>query len=330
MRRPVRPFRIGIIGAGRVASYAIIAPARVSATARVVAVAARDFQRAREYAGLHGIERAHASYAELVADPEIDLVYVATPPRFHAEQARLAIAAGKPLLVEKPFAMDAAEAATLLAEARAAGVPIFEAMHSLHHNLWAMIDRLLPRLGNVIAMDAIFDTPVRTDEAEFRWDAALGGGALMDLGIYPLAWVRRIAGEPVAVTAATMRHERGADAAVTASLLLPGGVTARIAADMTAPRRARLTITGFNGVLIIDNPLAPQLGHHVTYVSGQGSEVFTATGPGSYDAQLAAIIACLRDGAAFPLAADDPAASMRAIDMVRARALAAGAEPITG
>jgi predicted dehydrogenase len=312
------PLRIGILGAGRVPVYAMLAPARAHPEARVVAVASRDPQRAREYAGLHGIERAHASYAELVADPEVDLVYVATPPRCHAELARLAIAAGKPVLIEKPFAMDAGEAEALLADARAAGVPIFEAMHSCHHSLWAMIDRLLPRLGSVIAMDAVFDTPVRTDEAEFRWDASLGGGALMDLGIYPLAWVRRIAGEPLAVTAATMRRERSADAAVTASLSLPGGVTARISADMTAPRRARLTITGIGGALIVDNPLAPQLGHHVTYVSGQGSEVFTATGPGSYDVQLAAVIATLRHGAPFPLPADDPRASMRAIDMVRA------------
>ncbi len=325
MRRPrgaAPPLRIGIIGAGRVPAYAIIAPARASVNAVVVAVASRDPQRAREFAANHGIGRAHESYEALVADPEIDLVYVATPPRFHAEQVRLAIAAGKPVLVEKPFAMDAAEAAALLAEAHAAGVAIFEAMHSAHHAVWALIDRLLPRLGSVIALDAVFDTPVRTDDTEFRWDAGLGGGALMDLGIYPLAWVRRVAGEPVSVTAAAMRHERDADAAVTATLLLPGGVTARVSSDMTAPRRARLTITGMGGVLIVDNPLAPQLGHYITHVSGQGSEVFTAMGPGSYDAQLAAIVATVRDGAAFPLAADDPLASMRAIDMVRAAAAA--------
>ncbi|KPF75783.1 hypothetical protein IP88_07005 [alpha proteobacterium AAP81b] len=323
MRRPggrIPPLRIGILGAARVAVYAMIAPAQASGSAVVTAVAARDPLRAREYAALHGIPRVLPDYASLAADPDIDLVYVATPPACHLDHARLAIANGKPVLVEKPFAMAAGEAALLLGEAAAAGVPIFEAMHSRHHGLWALVDRLLPRLGNVFGLDAVFDTPVKTDVDEFRWDAALGGGALMDLGIYPLAWVRAIAGEPVAVTAATMRRERAADAAFAATLTLPGGVTARVAADMTAPRRARLTITGINGVLIVDNPLAPQLGHHVTYVSGTGSEVFTAPGAGSYAAQLAAVVASVRDGASFPLPRDDPRHSMRAIDLVRAAA----------
>lgn len=318
MARPPKVIRIGIIGCGRVATYGMLAPARVSRDAQVVAVAARDLTRAKEYAGLHGVGRA-LSYRELVADPEVDLVYVATPPAFHVEQARLALAHGKPVLVEKPFAMNAAEAEALLAEARAAGVPIFEAMHSRHHALWTLVGRLLPRLGPIMALDAVFDTPVKTDADEFRWDWRLGGGALMDLGIYPLSWVRAIAGEPVAVTEAQFRRERGADAAVTATLVMADGVRARIAADMAAPRRARLTITGQSGVLIIDNPLAPQLGHHITHVTATGSEVFTASGPGSYDAQLAAVVTALRGGP-FPLAANDPAASMRAIDMVRAAA----------
>ena len=318
MNRTTSPLRIGVIGCGRVATYAMLAPARVSRDTQVVAVAARDLDRAKAYAGEHGIRRA-LSYQALVADPEVDLVYIATPPAFHVEQARLAIAHGKPVLVEKPFAMNGAEAEALLAEARSAGVPIFEAMHSRHHALWTLVARLLPRLGPIMALDAVFDTPVRTDDAEFRWDWRLGGGALMDLGVYPLTWVRAIAGEPDAVCEARFRRERDADAAVTATLAMPGGVTARIAADMAAPRRARLTISGQSGVLIVDNPLSPQLGHHITHVSPTGSEVFTAAGPGSYDAQLAAVVAALR-GQAFPLPANDPVASMRAIDMVRAAA----------
>jgi predicted dehydrogenase len=312
--------RVGIIGAARVATYAMIVPARARADVVVAAVAARDPARAQAYAATHGIARVHDDYAALAADPDIDLVYVATPPVAHLAHARLAIAAGKPVLVEKPFTLDVAEAEALLAEAAAAGVPVFEAMHSRHHAIWPLVTALLPRLGRLRRLDAVFDVAVSTAADEFRWDAALGGGALMDLGIYPLAWVRAVAGEPLAVTRATMQRERGADARFAATLALPGGVVATVAADMTAPRRVQLTVTGDRGTLVIDNPLAPQLGHAVTLTTAAGTEAFHGDGPGTYDAQLAAVVATLRDGAAFPLPADDAVCSMRAIALVRAAA----------
>jgi predicted dehydrogenase len=312
--------RVGIIGAARVATYAMLAPAAANPRVKVLAVAARDPARARAWAAVHGVPRVHADYAALVADPDIDLVYVATPPAFHLAHARLAIAAGKPLLVEKPFTLNAGEAASLLAEAAVAGVPVFEAMHSRHHALWLVVDRLLPRIGAVSHIDAGFDVAVATAADEFRWEASLGGGALMDLGVYPLAWARAIAGEPVSVANASMRRQRGADAAFVANLILPGGVIARVAADMTASFRARLAITGAVGTLVVDNPLAPQHGHRITLTTEAGTEPHHADGPGSYDAQLAAVTACLLDGADWPLPAGDPLASMRAIDMVRAAA----------
>ncbi len=310
--------RVGIIGAARVATYAMIAPAALHARVEVVAVSARDPARARAYAAKHDIPRVHDSYAALAADPQIDLVYVATPPRFHLEHARLAIAAGKALLVEKPFTLDAGEAALLLAEARAAGVPVFEAMHSRHHAIWPAIAGLLPRLGALRTIDAVFDVAVGTAADEFRWDDGLGGGALMDLGIYPIAWARAIAGEPLAVTAATMRRQRGADAAFTATLTMAGGVVATVAADMTAPFRARMRVTGADGTMLVENPLAPQRGHFIELTTGASVERFAVPGPGSYDAQLAAVATALLDGVPFPLPPDDPLASMRAIDRVRA------------
>lgn len=313
------PLRIGILGAARVATYALIAPAAANSRVVVAAVASRDPERARAYAAKHGIARVHDSYAALVADPGIDAVYVATPPAFHLEHARLAVAAGKPLLVEKPFTLDAAEARTLLTEAAAAGVPVFEAMHSRHHAVWAKAAEWLPRLGALRHLDAVFDIAVSTAEDEFRWDAGLGGGALMDLGVYPLTWVRVIAGEPLEATSATMRRERRADAAFSAELQMAGGIVAHVAADMVAPFRAELTVTGADGVLHIANPLAPQRGHRLTLRTGSGHETYEATAaPGTYDAQLAALVATLCDGAPWPLPADDPALSMRAIDMVRA------------
>ena len=310
--------RIGIIGAARVATYAMIAPAHANPRTVVAAVAARDPARARAYAAVHGITRVHDSYAALVADPDIDLIYVATPPAFHLPHARLAIAAGKPVLVEKPFTMDASEAETLLAEAAAAGVPIFEAMHSRHRSVWAQIAQLLPTIGDLQHLDAAFDIAVGTAEDEFRWDAALGGGALMDLGVYPLAWVRAVAGEPLAVTSASMRHERRADAAFTAMIALPNSVTARVAADMTAPRRAALVITGSAGTLRLDNAISQSPGQLLRCTTAAGETQHTLDGPSTFDAQLAAVVATLCDGTPFPLSTADPLASMQAIAMIRA------------
>jgi predicted dehydrogenase len=312
--------RIGIIGAARVATYAMIAPARANPRTVVAAVAARDPARARAYAADHGIPRVHDSYAALVADPDIDLVYVATPPAFHLAHARLAIAAGKPVLVEKPFTMDAGEAESLLADADAAGVPIFEAMHSRHRRVWAQIAGLLPSIGTLQHLDAVFDVAVGTADNEFRWDAALGGGALMDLGVYPLAWVRAVAGEPLAVTAASMRRHRNADAAFAATLALSDDVTATVAADMTAPRRATLVITGSAGVIRLDNALSQTPGQVLHITTEDGEHRHDLGGAATFDAQLDAVVATLCDGAAFPLGVTDPLASMRAITMVRAAA----------
>lgn len=314
------PLRIGILGAARVAVYAVIAPARAQPRAQVVAVAARDPARARDYAATHGIPRVHADYAALCADPEVDLVYVATPPSHHLEHARLAFAAGKPALVEKPFTMDASEAAALLDAADAAGVAVFEAMHSRHHLLWRRIAELLPELGRLRSIDAVFDAQISTAAEEFRWDAGLGGGALMDLGVYPLAWTRAVGGEPLAARDVRFERRRGADAAVSATLDLPDGVTARVASSMVAPFRAALEVVGDGGRLRVHNPLAPQRGGTLTLTTPGGKVGEIVDGPGTYDAQLAAVVATSLDGARFPLPPRDPLASMAAIDMVRAGA----------
>jgi predicted dehydrogenase len=309
--------RVGIIGAARVATYAMIAPARASSSAVVAAVAARDPARAAAYAAAHDIPRSFGDYAEMIADPDIDAIYVATPPALHLRHARLAICAGKPVLVEKPFTQDAAEAAMLINEAAAAGVPIAEAMHSRHHPCWPVVRALLPRIGRITHLDAVFDIAVSTEDTDFRWDSQLGGGALMDLGVYPLAWVRSIAGEPIAVIAARQQRERGADARFSARLALPGGVTARVAADMTGDRQARLTIIGLAGSITVLNPMSVRAGDDIWLTTRDGVERHAVAGPVTFAAQLAAFADFVAGRAQWPLPADDPVKSMQAIDLVR-------------
>src|SRR5690348_4807304 len=155
------PVRIGILGAARVAEYAMIAPAHGEPSAQLLSIAARDPARARTYADKHDIARVHQSYTALMTDPEIELVYIATPPSLHAALALEALAAGKHVLVEKPFSMTRAEAAKVADVARTKGLFVAEAMHSRHHRLFDRLGDILRSgtLGDVRSMSGRFDAP---------------------------------------------------------------------------------------------------------------------------------------------------------------------------
>ena len=318
-----KSLNIGIIGAARVAVYAMIGPAKENPRTQVAAIAARDSARAQEYAGLHGIAKVHASYAALIADPDIDLVYVATPPAFHAENAIAALRAGKQVLVEKPFAMNAREAADVLEAAAQSGRRVFEAFHYRHHALWRRIVDIVrgDQLGEIKSIDAAFHVPIANSPGEIRWNAAVGGGALMDLGCYPLQWVRVIAGQEPVVTSARMRIVGGVDAETQAELRFPSGAIARISCGMDGDGfKAFVNVEGTLGKMSVMNPLAPQMGHMLETKIGGAIRKETVEGPSTFVAQLEAVVAALNDGAPFPLAADDPVKSMAIIDAVKAAA----------
>jgi len=319
----VTQLRIGMLGAARVARYAMIAPAAAAPRATLVAVAARDGARAVAYAKAHAIARAFGAYDALLADSDIDLVYIATPPVYHAALALAAIGAGKHALVEKPFAMNAAEAAGVLAAAKTAGVRVFEAMHSRHHALHARLGEIVGagEIGAVREIAATFTTPTQAHaDDDFRWRADLGGGALMDLGVYPLAWTRALLGEDFVVASATMRGA-DADRETRATLRFASGAVARIHAQLDAETlAATMTVQGDAGRIEAFNPLAPQMGCQVRIETASGTREESPAGPGTFDAQLAAVCATLLDGADWPLPEDDPVRSMSAIDAVRAAA----------
>jgi predicted dehydrogenase len=315
------PLRIGIIGAARVAVYAMVGPARENPRTEVAAIAARDPARAQAFAAEHGIAKVHASYDALIDDPAIDLVYVATPPTLHAAVAIKALAAGKDVLVEKPFAANAGEARDIVAAADRAGRRVFEAFHYRHHALWRRIVEIVRggELGAVTHIEGAFHVPIAKSADEFRWNATLGGGALMDLGCYPLQWVRVAAGEEPSVPAARMRFVDGVDAETEAELRFPSGIEAKVSCGMDGEGfKAFLNVEGARGVMRVTNPLAPHMGHALQIRVGGEERNETVEGPSTFAAQLEAVVGALRDGRAFPLAADDPIKSMAVIDAVRA------------
>ena len=312
--------KVGIIGASRVASYALIAPSKIVPDVSVTAIAARDSKRALNFAKQHGIGRAYDTYALLLADPNVNLVYISTPPNTHAQLALDAIAAGKHLLVEKPFAMSVEEAYRVHDAGLATGVKVFEAMHSPHHKLFNRVLDIVHsgEIGTVRKLSAAFNAPI--DKADpFRWDAGLGGGALMDLGVYPLAWVRRIGGENFKVVAAKAVWRYGVDASFTATLRFESGIYCTISSSMDSlVASAFLKIEGDKGVIEVINPLAPQMGHSLQVTLGAVARDENVNGPSTYEAQLTAIRdACLGRGS-YPFSNFDYIDSMAGIEKIRA------------
>ncbi len=180
--------RIGLLGASKIAPEAIIKPALAVPRVQVTAVAARNPARAKAYAADHDISTWHDSYTALVTADDIDLVYCALPVSHHAVWTIKALEAGKHVLCEKPFAMNLAEATQMLDAARANQRRVIEAFHYSHHPAFrTCLDWLRAGLiGNVTGLQARFSAPIVVDGVEIRSVAALGGGAMMDLGCYPL------------------------------------------------------------------------------------------------------------------------------------------------
>jgi predicted dehydrogenase len=162
---------IGILGAAKIAPRALIDPVRERTDAKVTCVAARDPERARHYANEHGIDDVAADYAALVARDDIDLVYVALPASHHAEWSIKALEAGKAVLCEKPFAMNAAEARAMVAAGEAAGKALIEAFHYRYHPVITETVRLIGEgaIGKVVEAEADFSVPIPFQPTELRW-----------------------------------------------------------------------------------------------------------------------------------------------------------------
>jgi predicted dehydrogenase len=182
----------------------------------IAAVGSRRADAARAFADEFEIPHAHDSYEALVSDPDVDIVYVATPHPAHADNAILALEHGKHVLVEKPFTLNAAEAARVRDVAAANGLLAMEAMWTRYLPHMARIRELLAEgaLGDVRAVTADHTQSISTDPAHRLNALELGGGALLDLGIYPVSFAWDMLGAPTTVTAAARLSETGADAEV--------------------------------------------------------------------------------------------------------------------
>jgi predicted dehydrogenase len=228
--------RWGIIGPGRIAQN-VVKDFAVVDGARAVAVASRSQERAEAFAGRHGLERAYGSYSELIADPDVDVLYLATPHPQHHALALAGIRAGKALLVEKAFTATAAGAQEVVDLARETGVFVMEAIWTRFQPVIVAVRDLVAdgAIGEVRSVQADLGVTRVYDPTDRLFNVALGGGALLDLGVYVVNIAQMMLGNPSRVVAAGSLFPSGADAE--ASLLLDYG-DGRTAALTTSLRNA--------------------------------------------------------------------------------------------
>ena len=204
--------RWGVLAPGGIAND-FVTTLHANTEQRVAAVGSRSVDRAAAFAATHGIDRSYGSYGELVADPGIDIVYIAAPHSEHLALALLAIGAGKHVLIEKPIALNAAQAREIARAARAAGVFAMEAMWSRFLPQTSVVAHLLENgtLGDILTVTADFGSRFEPDPQARILNPVLGGGALLDLGVYPAWFAHFVLGAPVTVTATGSLAATGVD-----------------------------------------------------------------------------------------------------------------------
>ena len=312
-----RPIRWGFLGAGGIA--ASMAADLPHGTNLLHSVAARDAGRAAAFAARFGASRSHGSYQALIEDPDVDIVYIATTHPFHRTQALMAIDAGKAVLIEKPLALNASHAREVLGAARDKGVFAMEAV-------WMRANPLILRaremvaggvIGEVVAVHADFSIGLDFDPRHRLYDLANGGGALLDLGVYPMHFAWLFLGRPDTQQVLGTLSPTGSDATVAIQWGYASGATAQLRCAMTARTPGRATIAGTTGSISAEpwflNPerLVVTTGEGESRVAGEQ----TAYGP-----QIEEVERCLRAGLLeSPLAPHaDTIAVLELIDRARA------------
>ncbi|MBK8048287.1 MAG: Gfo/Idh/MocA family oxidoreductase [Anaerolineales bacterium] len=301
-----RILRWGLLSTAKI-NNALINPIKQAQRSELAAVASRDGANATDYARKHGIAKAYGSYEALLADPEIDAVYISLPNSMHAEWTVKAAQAGKHVLCEKPLVVSLAELDQVEAAAASSGVTVFEAFMYLHHpqTRRALSDIQSGRIGALQTINSWFNfslPPVHA--ANVRLQAGLTGGALWDVGVYPNSLAIVMAGgvAPVEVWAQQIIGESGVDVAMRAQLHFENGVVAQISSGFRTPFREAAYLVGDKGIIQIMEPWKPGVTGKdsqmiYTNLDNSAEEVITpAVNP--YACEVAAMEACVLDGAA--------------------------------
>jgi predicted dehydrogenase len=317
----VTPIRWGIVGTGGIAA-AFAADLHLLPDASLVAVGSRSQASAEEFGARFDVPNRHASYGELVSDPDVDAVYVATPHPGHYEAAMSAINAGKAVLVEKPFTLNAKEAQSLIEAARSHGVFLMEAMWSRFLPHFGRVRELLAAgaLGDVRVVIADHNQWFARDASHRLFDPALGGGALLDLGVYPVSFASMVLGAPTRVTAVSDLAFTGVDATTSAILQYDSGAHSVLTTSLEVAGPTRAVIVGTDARIEIDGTFYAPTSIRLIGRDGTVLETFDGAVEGrGMGGEAAEVMRCMRAGAlesdVLPL--DETLAIMDTLDEIR-------------
>jgi predicted dehydrogenase len=322
----VTELRWGVLSTADIARKKVIPGIQRADRCHVVAIASRDGQRARTVAGELGIPRAHESYEALLADPDVDAVYIPLPNHLHAEWAIAAAQAGKHVLCEKPLAMTSADAARMVAAAEAHGVHLMEAFMYRLHPSWVAARELVAagRIGRLTAVQSWFSY-FNDDPTNIRNIRAYGGGALFDIGCYNVNLSRMLfGGEPTHVEAAIVRDPLSGVDVLTSALLEFDGGLATFTCTTRAEDDQRVSIYGTGGRIEIDIPfnIPPDRPTRIRVSHGGEppvsplTEVITFEPADPYSVEAAAFATAVLDGRPLPVPPADAVANLRVIERI--------------
>jgi len=248
------PVRWGILSTALI-NTKVLRGAALSADVTVVAVGSRDGDRSREFASQWGIGRAYGSYDEVLADPDVEAVYIPLPNSLHHDWTMRSLEAGKHVLCEKPYTRNAAEVSVAFDKAAQSGLVLSEAfMFRYHPHIQALVQLVRSgQLGRLRLISGAF-SGYTDNPGDVRLDLALDGGSLMDVGVYPLSASRLLAGEPTAVTAQQVTGVTGVDVSFAATLRFDDDVLAHFDCGFHVADRSYLEAVGTEGRVEVSDP----------------------------------------------------------------------------
>jgi predicted dehydrogenase len=324
----IEPVRWGVLGCAAIATRKVIPAMQRAAHCDVVAIASRDAERATSTAAALGIPRAYGSYEALLDDADVEAVYIPLPNHLHAEWTMRAAAAGKHVLCEKPLAMSAAEAGEMVAVCEQAAVALMEAFMYRLHPMWQRVRELVDAgaVGELLAIQAFFSYR-NVDPTNIRNIAAYGGGAVMDIGCYPINVARwMFDGEPDRVVATVRRDPAFGTDVLTSAVLDFGGRQATFTCSTQIEDDQRVHLVGTAGRLVVEIPfnIPPDRATRIVRAAGgdppvaPALEVIEVPAADPYGVQGDAFSAAVRGGTLVPLPPADAVANLRVIEQILA------------
>jgi xylose dehydrogenase (NAD/NADP) len=318
----------GLLSTARI-NRRLIPAIRAAERAELRAVASRSQARAQAYAAEWDIPRAHGSYEALLADPDIDVIYIPLPNSLHAEWTVRAARAGKHVLCEKPLALSPSECDQIIAAAEAADVVVAEAVMYLHHPLLHRVRQLVRdgTVGQVRFVRGAFSFFLdRPDDV--RWKPELGGGSLWDIGSYPVSFIRWIVGEPQQVFGWQTLSDTGVDATFAGLLRYHNGVLGVFDCGFCQQFRVEAEIIGTAGALIVERPYPISPASRIRLQQGSEEKEIRPLEMDGYQCEVEALTAAILDGAPLPVPLESSRANVSTLSTLYKSAQLGRPQPV--